>query len=87
MEKHATELAEKNNLIKVRGICYGGATGIDSIWNGLMFIENKYSDEDIYIIQDANRCLSTQDIINDGIKVCLENSSAISGVDQVNSKV
>ena len=86
-KKHVTELVEKYNLNKVRGICYGGETGLDSIWNALMFTENKYSDEDVFIIQDANRCLTTQDIINDGIRVCLENSSAISGLAQVNSQV
>jgi 2-C-methyl-D-erythritol 4-phosphate cytidylyltransferase len=63
--------AKQYGITKLENIIKGGATGHESIRNGLEYIYNRYNaDDDIVIIHDANRPMVSDDIISDNIRVC-----------------
>ncbi len=61
---------------KLKAIVTGGATGQESIKNGLKEATRFYSDEDIVLIHDAVRPMVSNKIISDVIKVCEEKGNA-----------
>lgn len=69
------EVLEKYNL-KVDKIVVGGAERQDSVYNGLMAID----DSEIVLIHDGARAFLSDEIINDGIKYAKEHGAAAPGV-------
>lgn len=70
--------AKQFNITKLENIVSGGATGLQSIRNGLYDISKRYKDkDDIVLIHDAIRPMVSQDIISDNIRVCRQYGNAI----------
>lgn len=69
------EVLDKYNL-KVDKIVVGGAERQDSVYNGLMAIE----DSEIILIHDGARAFLSDEIINNGIKYAKEYGAAAPGV-------
>jgi 2-C-methyl-D-erythritol 4-phosphate cytidylyltransferase len=65
------------NITKLVGIVAGGQTGQESIKNGLLDIQKRYSDNDIVLVHDAIRPMVSEEIISDCIRVCNQYGNAI----------
>lgn len=64
-------------IAKLEGIVSGGATGQDSIRNGLHDIVKRHTDDDdIVLIHDSIRPLVSHEVISDNIRVCREKGNA-----------
>ena len=61
--------AKQFNITKLKYIIPGGATGMDSIRNGVFELEKHYTPEDIVLIHDAIRPMLSSEIISDCIRV------------------
>lgn len=72
--------AKQFNITKLRWVADGGATGQESIYNGLKMLECDLCGEDIVMIHDGNRCLVSPDIISDSIAVFHTYGSAVAAV-------
>jgi len=68
------------NLTKVRKIVFGGATGFESIHNGVRYLATAYHDTDIILIHDAVRPLLTEEVINANITGVEEHGNAVTVV-------
>lgn len=69
--------AKQFGITKLENIVNGGATGQDSIRNGLYDIAKRYKDDDdIVLIHDSIRPMVSADIISDNIRVCREYGNA-----------
>ena len=69
--------AKQFNITKLENIVNGGATGQDSIRNGLYDIAMRYKDDDdIVLIHDSIRPMVSADIISDNIRVCRKYGNA-----------
>lgn len=62
------EILNKYEINKVKSIVEGGATGQDSIYNGLIEAEKFYSSDDTVLIHDGVRPLIDEDLISRNIK-------------------
>lgn len=65
------------NINKLKWIIPGGATGQESILNGLKCLEKECNDDDIVLIHDGNRALVSSDIISDSIAKCKIHGGAV----------
>lgn len=72
--------AKQYNITKLKQVVLGGATGHDSIFNGLKAIHDNHSNDDIVIIHDGNRPLVSQDIITDSLVKQKEYGSAVAAI-------
>lgn len=64
-------------ITKLENIVSGGATGQESIRNGLYDLAKRYhSNDDIVLIHDAIRPMVSADIISDNIRVCRAHGNA-----------
>ena len=75
------KLAAQYELSKMAAIVPGGATGQDSIWNGLVaLMENSggISDDEVVLIHDGVRPIIDEDLITRNIAAVKEHGSAIS---------
>lgn len=61
--------ANQFNITKLAHIIPGGATGLESIRNGVFELEKNYNAEDLVLIHDAIRPMVSAEIISDGIRV------------------
>ena len=69
--------AKQFGITKLENIVNGGATGQDSIRNGLFDLAERYhDDDDIVLIHDAIRPMVSADIISDNIRVCRQYGNA-----------
>ena len=68
------------NITKLKWIVTGGATGQESIHNGLMTVAKECSEEDIIMIHDGNRAMVSHDIISDSLRICREKGSAVAAI-------
>lgn len=69
--------AKQFGIAKLENIVNGGATGQDSIRNGLFDLAKRYhDDDDIVLIHDAIRPMVSADIISDNIRVCRQYGNA-----------
>lgn len=59
--------AKQFNITKLKYVVTGGATGQESIFNGLSEIKNNHADNDVIVIHDGNRPMVSQDIITDNL--------------------
>lgn len=75
-EKIVTAYAEQYHITKLRGIIPAAASGILSVQNGLDYIKDSYSDDDIIIFQESTRPMVTVDMISQLLQSCYENGSA-----------
>jgi len=69
--------AKQFNISKLSGVVCGGATGQESIRNGIYAIEEKFGEEDIVLVHDAIRPMVTAEVISDNIARCRQYGSAI----------
>ena len=73
--------AKQYGITKLQAIVPGGATGQESILNGLTKIEeNDSSENDIVMIHDGNRCLVSSEIISESVAGFNANGSAVAAV-------
>lgn len=72
------ELVKNYNITKVLHVVAGGATGQESIWNGLKVIKDYKDDNDIVLIHDGVRPIVTHDLIDKNIKTSIKSGNAIS---------
>ena len=77
---HLRELLEKYKITKAVWITEGGATGHDSIRNGVYFLRDKIDPEDFVIVHDAVRPVLPQKAIDEVIRVAHENGNASSSI-------
>lgn len=76
--QHVLEVyAKQFNISKLKHIIDGGDCGQASIRNGIMLLEKTYGRENIVLIHDAIRPMLSKEIIDDCIKITVENGNAI----------
>ncbi len=71
------KLLEKYEIDKVRKVVPGGATGQESIFNGLCAIHEYAPDDSIILVHDGVRPFVNEQLISDCIKSVKEHGSAI----------
>lgn len=72
--------AKQFGITKLKWVVAGGASGQESIHNGLMAISDECSGDDLVMIHDGNRALVSHDIISDSISVCRAKGSAVAAI-------
>lgn len=72
--------AKQFNITKLRWVVAGGATGQESIYNGLMALKEELSPEDIVMVHDGNRCMVSGDIISNSLAVFQTRGSAVAAI-------
>ena len=73
--------ANQFSIDKLRWVCPGGATGMQSIRNGIYGLrEAGCADQDLVLIHDSVRPLLSQDIISNNIATCQAYGYAITGI-------
>ena len=77
---HLRDLIEQYSLTKVEWIIEGGATGHDSIRNGVFFLRDKIEPDDYIVVHDAVRPILPQKAINEVLRVSHENGNASSSI-------
>lgn len=75
------EMKEKYGLTKLKWVTEGGDTFQGSVLNGIQYLEDKISQEDIVLVHFGASPFLTGDIITDCIRVCKEKGNAISTTD------
>lgn len=74
---HMRKLLNRYGIEKVKWVLPGGATSMDSQYNGLKAIAQECQEKDIVLIHDGVRPLITQELIDSCIEGVKENGSAI----------
>lgn len=72
--------AEKYGITKLKWIVSGGATGQESIRNGVYNLENECNDDDIIIIHDGIRPLVDKSVLSDVIMKCRQFGNAVTSL-------
>ena len=73
--------ANQFNITKLKWIFPGGASGMESIHNGIYGLKDKGCDDsDLVLIHDSVRPLLSQDIISSNIAICKAYGYAITGI-------
>ena len=69
-------------ITKLKWVVPGGATGQESIHNGLMAIKDspEVPDDAVVMIHDGNRCLVSSEIISQSLVVYKEKGSAVTAI-------
>lgn len=75
------EMKEKYGLSKLKWVTEGGDTFQGSVLNGIRYLEDKISRDDIVLVHFGASPFLTGDIISDCIRVCQEKGNAISTTD------
>ena len=75
-EQIVTANAEQYQITKLRGLIPAASSGILSVKNGLVSIENKYNRNDIVIFQESTRPMVSVDMISKLLQACYEKGSA-----------
>lgn len=75
------EMKEKYRLSKLKWVTEGGDTFQGSVLNGIRYLEDKISREDIVLVHFGASPFITGDIISDCIRVCQKKGNAISTTD------
>ena len=75
------EIKEKYGFSKLKWVVEGGDTFQGSVLNGITYLEDKISRDDIVLIHFGASPFITENIISDCIKVCKEKGNAISTTD------
>ena len=77
---HLHNLIQVYSLSKVTWIIEGGATGHDSIRNGVFFLRDKIEPDDFIIVHDAVRPIIPQKAIDEVLRVAHDNGNASSSI-------
>ena len=72
--------ASQFNIDKLKWIVSGGATGQESIRNGLIEVENEINTDDIVMIHDGNRCMVSDEIISNSLATFADCGSAVAAI-------
>lgn len=72
--------AKQFGVTKLRWVVPGGATGQESIYNGLMKLKEECSEDDVVMVHDGNRCLVSSEIISDSIATFNKHGSAVAAI-------
>lgn len=73
--------AMQYNITKLKWIVPGGATGQESIKNGLMTIKENVGEENVTVmVHDGNRCLVSSEIISNSLAVYKTHGSAVAAI-------
>ena len=72
--------ANQFNITKLRWITSGGATGQESIRNGVEDLKNDCADDDIIIVHDGIRPLVDVSVLSDVIAVCRQKGNAVTAM-------
>lgn len=75
------KIKEKYGLSKLKWVTEGGTTFQDSVLNGIKYLEDKISKDDIVLVHFGASPFITGDIITDAIRVCKAKGNAISTTD------
>jgi 2-C-methyl-D-erythritol 4-phosphate cytidylyltransferase len=76
-------ITKKYDIDKTKWITTGGATFQESTMNGIFNLKGKIQPEDIVVISFGVSPMTTDDIIDDSIRVCKEHGNAIASEDLV----
>lgn len=74
-------ICDEYSISKLRWLTIGGATFQESTLNGVYNLKDKISPDDIVVISFGVSPLTTEDIVNDSIRVAKEHGNAISSED------
>lgn len=72
--------ASQFGITKLKWVVPGGATGQESIRNGLKELEKELTGDDVVMIHDGNRCLVSSEIISNSLAVFHEHGSAVAAI-------
>lgn len=72
------KICAEYGITKKRWICTGGATFQESTMNGIYHLKNKVDPEDIVVMSFGVAPMTTQEEIDDCIRVCTKHGNAIS---------
>ena len=72
--------ASQFNITKLKWVVPGGATGQESIHNGLMELSKILQSDDIVMIHDGNRCLVSSEIISNSLATFHAHGSAVAAI-------
>ena len=72
--------AKQFNITKLKYVVTGGATGQESIFNGLKAIRENHKGDDVVIVHDGNRPMVSQDIITDNLVKQKQFGSAVATI-------
>lgn len=76
-EEMVWKYARKYHITKLKWMAPGGATGMESLRNGMEVLRENCSLDDIVVIHDAVRPLVSDDIINSNIAGVIQNGNAV----------
>lgn len=79
----ANNIVDKYKITKTNWIIEGGETFQESTINGVNNLKDKVNAEDIVIISFGVSPMTSEDIINDSIRVCEQYGNAVSAEDSV----
>ena len=72
--------ANQFNISKLKWIVSGGQTSQESIRNGVFFLEDKCTDEDVIIIHDGIRPLVDETVLSDVIIKCQQYGNGVTSL-------
>jgi len=75
-EQIVNAYAEQYHITKLKGLIPAASSGILSVKNGLEYVKNQYSRDDIVIFQESTRPMVSVDMISKLLQACYENGSA-----------
>lgn len=75
------QICDEHGISKLRWITTGGATFQESTLNGIYNLRDKISPDDIVVISFGVSPLTTEDIVNDSIRVAKKHGNGISSED------
>lgn len=72
--------AKQFNISKLKWVVTGGATGQESIHNGLMELQKTCQMSDVVLVHDGNRPLISDDVIADSLSTFNKYGSAVAAI-------
>lgn len=79
-QKTLREYADQYGITKLRGIVDGGASGQESIRNGVYALEGVAASEDICVIHDGIRPLVDAEVLSDVLRVARAHGNAVTSL-------
>ncbi|MBP3223114.1 MAG: 2-C-methyl-D-erythritol 4-phosphate cytidylyltransferase [Actinomycetaceae bacterium] len=76
----ARAYAKQFNITKLKNIVPGGATGQESIRNGVYSLKGNVHDDDIIVIHDGIRPLVDSSVLSDVLRVARNNGNAVTSL-------
>ena len=76
-EEPLRDYARQYGITKLKWVVTGGATGQESIRNGVYNLEGKVKDDDIAIIHDGIRPMVDSSVLSDIIRVCRQHGNGV----------